>query len=256
MRYLLLVSYDGTEFSGWQRQPNARTVQETVEEAADKIFGRKTPVTASGRTDAGVHALGQVIQLDTEGSTIPAERLAACFGQVLPLDVKVLKSVSAPADFDCTRSAKKKTYRYRAYYAETEHPLLRRYAARLERLPDLEKMKAAAKLLLGEHDFAAFRSAGFTSKTSVREIYGIEITRTNVPFATVFEIAVTGNGFLYNMVRILCGELFAVGCGKEEGITRAFESGDRACLAKTMPPQGLILEKVDYGVPLFGTEEL
>ena len=256
MRYLLLVSYDGTGFSGWQRQPNARTVQETVEEAAEKIFGRKTPVTASGRTDAGVHALGQVVQLDAEGCSIPAERLAACFCQVLPLDVKVLKSASAPADFDCTRGAKKKTYRYRAYYAETEHPLLGRYAARLERMPDLEKMKAAAGLLLGEHDFAAFRSAGFTSKTSVREIYDIEITRTCVPFATVFEIAVTGNGFLYNMVRILCGELFAVGCGKQAGITRAFESGDRACLAKTMPPQGLVLEKVDYGVPLFGTEEL
>ncbi len=254
MRYLLLTSYDGTEFSGWQIQPNRRTVQSVMEEAAAKIFGAPTPLTASGRTDAGVHALGQVVMLDGE-TTVPAEKLAACFNRLLPPDVKVLKSAAAPAEFEVTRHAKRKTYRYFAYFSETELPLYRRTHARLFARPDVEKMREAARLLVGEHDFAAFRSAGFTSKTSVREIYDLTVTEKEEPFGDFYAVTVTGNGFLYNMVRIISGELFAVGAGKEEGITRAFQTGERSCLAKTMPPEGLTLMKVDYGVPLFGTEE-
>ena len=254
MRYLLLLSYDGTEFAGWQKQPNKRTVQACMEEAAEKIFGKRTIVTASGRTDSGVHAWGQVAQLDAD-TTIPAEKLAACFNRLLPPDVKALKSAEAPADFDCTRGAKRKTYVYSAYYAQSELPLLSRYAARLPQEPDVEKMCAAAKLLIGEHDFCAFRSSGFTSKTSVREIYSVEISSKTEDGAKKYQIEVTGNGFLYNMVRIISGELFAVGCGKAEGVTRAFETGERHALSKTMPPQGLCLKKVDYGVPIFGAKE-
>ena len=255
MRYVLLICYDGTDFSGWQIQPGKRTVQGVLAEAAQAIFRRETVITASGRTDAGVHARGQIAQLDAD-TTIPGEKLAACFNRLLPLDVKVLKSAEAPEDFDCTRGAKRKTYVYSAYYAETEYPLLSRYAARLSQKPNAERMRAAARLLVGEHDFAAFRSSGFTSKTSVREIYEIEITERPEKGYTFYEIRVTGNGFLYNMVRILSGELFAVGCGKEEGITRALESGARSELAKTMPPQGLVLEEVDYSVPIFGAGEI
>lgn len=254
MRYLLLLSYDGTDFAGWQNQPSKRTVQGVLEEAAEKIFGCRTLVTASGRTDAGVHARGQVAQLDAE-SNIPAEKLMHCFNRILPPDVKVLESRLAPENFDCTRQAKKKTYAYSAYYALTELPLASRYAVRLTQRPNLEKMREASKLLLGEHDFAAFRSSGFTSKTSVREISGIEICERIEDRGTFYKIEVTGNGFLYNMVRILSGELFAVGCGKQEGITRAFETGERKLLAKTMPPQGLCLERVNYVAPLFGAEE-
>lgn len=254
MRYVLLTSYDGTDFSGWQNQPGKRTVQSVMEEAASAIFGCRTPVTASGRTDAGVHALGQVAMLDAQ-TAIPPQRLAACFNRLLPPDVKTLKSGQAPPEFDVSRAAKRKTYCYRAYFAPSELPLFSRYSARLYSRPDPEKMRQAASLLVGEHNFAAFRSSGFTSKTSVREIYGIEIEERAEKFGTFYQISVTGNGFLYNMVRILSGELFAVGCGKEEGITQAFSTGDRKCLAKTMPPQGLTLMNVDYGVPLFGTEE-
>ena len=253
MRYLLLISYDGTDFSGWQIQPQKRTVQGVLSEAAKEIFGTETAMTASGRTDAGVHALGQVAHFDAI-TTIPAEKLAQCFNRLLPPDVKVLKSALAPEDFDCSRGAKKKTYVYSAYYAQTELPLLRRYAARLAWKPDVSKMRAAAELLLGEHDFAAFRSSGFTSKTSVREIYNVEIVEQSEKGHTLYQIKVTGNGFLYNMVRILAGELFAVGCGKEQMITKAFETGERKLLAKTMPPQGLLLEKVEYDTPLFGDE--
>ncbi len=254
MRYALLTSYDGTDFSGWQTQPNGRTVQRVMEDAASVIFGVPTALTASGRTDAGVHAAGQVVMLDGE-TKIPAEKLAACFNRLLPPDVKVLRSAQIPDGFDVSRSAKQKTYRYRAYYAQTRQPLLDRYAARLEFRPDTMRMERAAVLLTGRHDFAAFRSAGFTSKTSEREIYAVAIGEYPQMFATCYEIEVTGNGFLYNMVRILSGELFAVGAGKEEGITRAFETGERGCLAKTMPACGLVLMKVNYGVPLFGTEE-
>ena len=251
MRYALLLSYDGTDFAGWQIQPQKRTVQGVLAEAAKEIFGAETKVTASGRTDSGVHALGQVAHFDAV-TTIPAEKLAQCFNRLLPPDVKVLKSAQAPEDFDCSRGAKKKTYVYSAYYAQTELPLLRRYAARLAERPDAEKMRAAAQLLLGEHDFAAFRSSGFTSKTSVREIYCVDIIERPEKEHTLYQIRVTGNGFLYNMVRILAGELFAVGCGKEQMITKAFLSGERKLLAKTMPPQGLLLEKVEYETPIFG----
>ncbi len=254
MRYLLLTSYDGTSFCGWQSQPGRRTVQGEMERAAEEFFGVKTKVTASGRTDAGVHALGQVVMLDG-ATSVPAQKLAASFNGLLPPDVRAVKSAAAPEGFDVTRGAKRKTYRYVAYCADSELPPYSRCCARLFRRPDLGKMREAARLLFGAHDFAAFRSAGFTSKTSVREIYEVEIAEREEPFGFFYQIEVTGNGFLYNMVRILSGELFAVGAGKEEGITRAFETGERKCLAKTMPPQGLTLVKVDYGVPLFGTEE-
>lgn len=254
MRYLLLMSYDGADFSGWQKQPGKRTVQETVEEAARALFGAPCRVTASGRTDAGVHALGQVAQFDA-GTKIPAERLAACFNRILPPDVKVRASAAAPEGFDCTRAAKRKTYRYLAYYAPAELPLARRYSARLLQRPDVPRMREAARLLVGEHDFRAFRSAGFTSKTSVRTLFSVTVSEREGEGGSFCSVTVTGNGFLYNMVRILAGELFAVGCGKEEGITAAFRSGERSALAKTMPPQGLTLMNVDYGAPLFGAEE-
>lgn len=247
MRYVLLVSYDGTEFAGWQRQTNARTVQQTLEDTAAEIFGTYVKIAGSGRTDAGVHAEGQVCHFDV-GTDIPAERLRECFNTRLPADVRVLCSAAAPEGFDCTRSAKRKTYCYSFYYAETERPLLERYSVRVRKKPDLEKMRAAAALLEGEHDFKAFCASGSSAKTSVRTVYSVRIFDRG----GVFEIYVCGNGFLYNMVRIIAGELIAVGCGKQEGITEAFRSGDRKCLAGTMPAKGLILFSVDYGAPLFG----
>lgn len=254
MKYVLLISYDGSDFSGWQVQPGKRTVQGELQNAAKVLFGRETSITASGRTDAGVHARGQVAQLDAE-TTIPPKKLAVCFNKLLPRDVRVLKSDIALENFDCTRNAKRKSYLYCAYFSATELPLLRRYAARLLQKPDVERMRQAARLLIGEHDFSAFRAAGFTSKTSVRTIYEIKIEERQENGYTLYQILVTGNGFLYHMVRILSGELFAIGCGKEEKITRAFQTGARGELSKTMPPEGLVLEKVEYEAPIFGAEE-
>lgn len=255
MRYALLVSYDGTEFCGWQKQKNGRTVQGTLEEAAEEIFGDPVKIAGSGRTDAGVHARGQVCHLDGETNT-PPEKLRECFNRLLPPDVRVLESATAPEEFDCTRGAKKKTYLYRAYYAETERPLLARYCARLKEKPDLARMREGAALIEGEHDFKAFRATGSSAKTTVRTVYSVRICAEEREGATVYEIAVCGNGFLYNMVRILAGELFAVGCGKgTEGISLALATGERKYLAKTMPACGLTLDRVVYDTPLFGAEK-
>ena len=252
MKYALLIQYDGTFFSGWQLQKKGeRTVQGEMERAAAEIFGVPTRVTASGRTDAGVHARGQVCVLEGE-TTVPPAKLPACFNTRLPPDLKVLAARAVAEDFDCTRHAKRKTYVYRAYYAETDLPLLARYAARLKERPDVEKMREAAALLCGKHDFKAFSSSGSSVKTTVREIYKLDVRMTENGH-TMYEVEVTGNGFLYNMVRIIAGELFAVGCGKSmQNIATALGGGGRSCLAKTMPAAGLTLECVDYGVPLFG----
>lgn len=245
MRYRLIVSYDGTHFSGFQRQPNARTVQGELERAAEEVFGCHTRVQGSGRTDAGVHALGQVCHLDGNTS-IPPEKLKDCMNRFLPCDLRVLNSIEALNGFDCTRGAKRKTYRYSFYCAPTEQPLLSRYCARVKTAPDLEKMRSAAKLFIGEHDFKAFCASGSSAKTSVRTVYSADIKEDIFGEARVFEITVCGNGFLYNMVRILAGELVAVGCGKKEGFTQAFASGKRSCLARTMPACGLCLISVEY----------
>ena len=252
MRYVLLVSYDGTHFCGFQKQRRGeRTVQGTLELVAQEIFGAPTRISGSGRTDSGVHAAGQICHFDAE-TTIPGEKLRECFNRLLPPDLKVLASAVAPEDFDCTRNAKRKTYVYRAYFASSELPLLSRYAARLAVKPDLASMRKAAGLLVGEHDFLAFSSTGSSAKTSVRKIYSIDIHESATDGYTMYEIAVTGNGFLYNMVRILAGEIFAVGCGKSiENIEKAFEKRERSLIAKTMPACGLTLVSVDYGVELF-----
>ena len=253
MRYCLEISYDGTHFAGSQRQKNARTVQGELEQAAQTLFGVPTRVTLSGRTDAGVHAAAQVGQTDGE-TPVPPQKLAEVLNRFLPADVKVLRSAPAPAGFDCTRAVREKTYCYRFYTSRTPHPLLARYAARLEGAPDLQLMRAAARLLEGEHDFAAFRATGSSARTTVRTIYAITADAVSVCGTPVYELRVTGNGFLYNMVRILAGELYAVGCGIADAsdIGAALETGRRDMLFRTLPAEGLMLERVDYGIPLFG----
>ena len=255
MRFALLISYDGTDFSGFQIQPDCRTVQGELERAAEEALGVRAKICGSGRTDAGVHARGQVCHFDAE-TNIPAKKIKDCFNRFLPPDLRVLKSIRAPEGFDCTRSAKRKTYCYTFYCSETEQPLLRRFCARVSGKPDLSAMREAARLLEGEHDFKAFCAAGSSVKTSVRTVYSVRVDSETVGTAEVFRISVCGSGFLYNMVRIIAGELIAVGCGKREGITAAFTSGRRGCLAKTMPACGLVMENIEYKVPLFGTEEI
>lgn len=255
MKIGLLICYDGTEFSGWQRQGEKRCVQTVLEEAAERVFCAPVKITACGRTDAGVHALGQVAVTEAE-TNIPPERVCACLNRILPPDVRVLDSAEIAGEFDITRAAKRKTYRYRAYYAPFAVPLMERYAALLLKRADEARMASALSLVVGKHDFKAFRAAGYTSKTSEREIYGAQIRAEEAPFGEIYTLEVTGNGFLYHMVRILAGEIFAVGMGKEEKIGEAFSTGERKVLAKTMPAKGLTMIKAEFGAPLFKTPKI
>lgn len=252
MRYVLLVSYDGTDYGGWQIQNNAVTVQEKLSSALSETLGKKVSVTASGRTDSGVHASAQVCHFDAETS-IPPEKFADALNFRLPDDISVLKSALAPEGFDAVRSAKKKTYCYRAYISPRRLPLKDRYAVRLKLPVDIEKLKKGAKMLEGEHDFSAYCSAGSQVKTTVRTVYSIEVKTRKTGDTTDIELYVTGNGFLYNMVRTLVGTMlyFAAGRVSAEDIKRSLEQGDRNSVGKTMPAKGLTLEAVDYGFKLF-----
>ena len=254
MKYVLAVSYDGTHFAGWQIQKNERTVQGELEKAAFEIFEKETKIRGSGRTDAGVHALFQVCEFEAE-TNIPAEKLRECFNRILPPDLSVVKSAAAPEGFDCTTEQKKKIYAYRAYFSEAALPLHERYKTRLLQKPDLERMQKAAKLLVGRHDFKAFSATGSSAKTSEREILSIQVREREQNGALHYEIEVCGHGFLYNMVRIIAGELFAIGFGKEDTVMkRALETGQRSLLAKTMPAKGLVLVDTQYDVPLFNKD--
>lgn len=252
MKYVLAVSYDGTDFSGWQIQKNGRTVQGVLEDAARSAFGRDVKIKGSGRTDAGVHALFQVCEFEAEIS-VPARKIRDCLNRVLPPDVGVLNSAEAPAGFDCTRAARKKTYVYRAYFSECALPLCERYEARLSARADAERMRRAGQLLVGRHDFKAFSATGSSAKTSEREIRSLTVHASeDGRGAAHYEIKVCGNGFLYNMVRIIAGELFAIGAGKEERFMKeALETGRRELLAKTMPAKGLVLAGTEFEIPLF-----
>ena len=252
MRYALLLSYDGTNYGGWQIQKNTVTVQEKVTQALKDTLGYSVNITASGRTDSGVHAAAQVCHFDAD-TTIPPEKLADALNVRLPDDISVLKSAVAPEDFDASRSAKKKTYCYRVYLSPHINPLKERYAERIKYEIDLQKLEKAAKMFTGEHDFKAYCAAGSQVKTTVRTIYSVDISISETRLSKDISISVTGSGFLYNMVRTLAGTIlyFAAGRLTEEDIIRSLEEGDREAVGKTMPAKGLTLESVDYGFKLF-----
>lgn len=248
MRYALLVTYDGTNYGGWQIQKNAVTVQQKISEALYDLLKFKVSVIASGRTDSGVHAKAQVCHFDAETS-ISAEKIADALNIRLPQDIAVLQSVPAPQGFDAQSSAKKKTYCYRFYMSKRRQPLKDRYSVQIKYGLDTEKLVSSAKFFEGEHDFKAYCAAGSQVLTTVRKIYGIDV-RVNGCDA---EIYVTGNGFLYNMVRTLAGTMiyYAAGRIEEENIVNSLQFGDRNSVGKTMPAKGLTLESVDYGIELF-----
>lgn len=253
MRYVILLAYDGTGYGGWQVQKNSITVQEKLEEACEKIFGKKIAVTASGRTDSGVHAAGQVCHFDAE-TTIPAEKIADVLNRFLPPDISVLRSSVAPENFDANRSAKKKTYCYRLYLAERRNPLKDRYSVWVKNPVDISKLRHILGSFVGKHDFKAYCKSGSQVKTTVREVYSADAVITKNPLYTDIEIYVCGGGFLYNMVRTIAGTVinYAGGSLTEEEIARSLNECDREAVGRTMPAKGLTLEKVEYGFPLFG----
>ena len=175
MRYVLKMAYDGTDYAGWQCQKNARSVQETLEKGIELALGQSLKVTASGRTDAGVHAAGQVCHFDGENITVPPEKMPECLNRFLPADIRVVEGWSADADFDSNRSAKRKTYCYSLYASRREMPLKERFSVRVEDAPSLEKLRKTAKLFEGEHDFKAFCASGSSVKTTVRTVYEVRV---------------------------------------------------------------------------------
>lgn len=242
-RYKITVSYLGTNFCGWQIQKNGRSVQAELEQAFGKLFGQKTAVTGSGRTDAGVHATGQVAHFDAETS-IPAEKIPFAVNTVLPEDVRVLFCEVAPEDFHARFQAKEKTYVYSLYISPHINPLKNATAEHIPVKLNLEDMKKAASQIVGTHDFKCFEATGSTVKNTVRTVKKVEITEEDGEI----KISVTGNGFLYNMVRIIAGTLVDVGKGKIAcgTISDVISSGDRTRAGKTLPAKGLCLLSVEY----------
>ena len=248
MRFVLKIAYDGTAYAGWQRQKNAISIQEVLEDAILSALGESVRVTASGRTDAGVYAAGQVCHFDSDTITVPPERLPDCLNRFLPADIRILEGWGADEGFDSNRSAKRKTYCYTFYVAEREMPLLERYAVRLESAPSQEILQQKAKLFEGEHDFKAFCASGSSVKTTVRTVYEVRVEESEAFGCRIVKMFVTGNGFLYNMVRTMAGELIDLAVNKrtEESLFSAYQTGERGLLGKTMPAKGLILMQVIY----------
>ena len=247
MRYVLKIAYDGTEYAGWQCQKNAPSVQEKIEEAIYQALGARIRVTASGRTDAGVHAAGQTCHFDLD-SSVPPQKMPDCLNRFLPTDIRILEGWQAAESFDCNRGAKRKTYCYSLYVSPWEMPLKQRYAVRIENAPPLSVLQTCARLFEGEHDFKAFCASGSSVKTTVRTVYEVRVEEGESYGSRDLKIYVTGNGFLYNMVRTLVGELLELASGRktEKQLQTAFETGKRELLGKTMPAKGLTLVRVEY----------
>lgn len=244
MRIVLKIQYDGTSYCGWQVQPNGITVQEVIEKAIEGVTGIKVNLVGSGRTDSGVHAESQVAHFDIDGANIPPEKFSVVLNGVLPSDIKILSSFKADENFHARFKAKRKTYEYKFYVSEFPLPLKSRYATNIPFPVDIEKMKTVAKLLIGRHDFKCFLASNSSVKDTVREIYASEISEKD----GYIIYTVTGNGFLYNMVRIIVGTLIKVGQGKmtEEGFKNMLVSCDRSLAGATMSPNGLTLKSVEY----------
>ena len=242
-RIHLIVEYDGTDYAGWQRQSNAITVQEWVERAIHKLTGETVCVHGASRTDAGVHALGQSAHFDTQ-SRIPADKFSFALNTILPPDIRISRSEEVDSDFHSRFSGKGKRYRYLFYAAPHAGALNRRTHAHIIYPLDVEKMRAEAKTLVGTHDFGAFAASGSVVKDTVRTIWRADVEQEGNEIRLIVE----GNGFLYNMVRIIAGTLIGVGSGKLEpgAFRRAIESQNRLDLGITAPAHGLTLMQVFY----------
>lgn len=240
----LTIEYDGKEFNGWQKQKNKLNIQGEIEEAIKRITKEENiELNASGRTDAGVHALGQVANFKTN-SNIPIEKWAIALNTNLKQSIRIQKAEEVPENFHSRFNCKEKTYRYIINNSEFGSAIYRNQEYCFPNELDIELMKKSAKYFEGEHDFKAFRSSGTSSKSSVRTIYKANVIKNGERIY----IELTGNGFLYNMVRIISGTILEVGTGKikPEEIPQIIKSKERARAGKTLPPQGLYLVNVKY----------
>jgi tRNA pseudouridine38-40 synthase len=242
--YKLTLSYDGTDFRGWQRLPKkGRSVQETIERALERVLGEEIEIAGAGRTDAGVHALGQVASFHTTARR-PPESLMRDLNAVLPADLAVTALEEADVRFHARHNARAKTYRYRILNAPVRDPLSRGYAYHVGEALDLRSMRRAAAVLTGKHDFQSFTNLKEKGKSFEREIYSIDFSKDG----EIIDIAFRGNGFLHNQVRIMAGALIDAGLGKlsEADIQSILEARNRALAPGAAPAAGLCLLSVEY----------
>lgn len=239
----LVIEYDGTGFHGWQSQLNASAVQDEVKKAIEALTGQECELTGASRTDTGVHALGQVANFITD-SKIPPDKYIFALKPFLPEDIVIKKSVEVPLDFHSRYCAKGKRYKYLIYNSETASALLRNRAWHVPYKLDFAAMSRAASHFIGIYDFSAFKATGSSAKTAVRTIADTTLSSEG----DLISLTISGNGFLYNMVRIIAGTLVEVGSGKivADSIQDIIASGDRKRAGVTAPAQGLYLEEIFY----------
>lgn len=239
----LVLEFDGTFYAGWQKQINGISVQQKITEAIYMVTGEQCKVTGCSRTDAGVHAKRYVCNFLTE-STIPADKFKYAINNVLPRDIVVLDSMEAELEFHSRFNAKAKRYVYTICNREIPLAIGRSYMCHFKKSLDVDKMVKASEFFFGTHDFSAFKNTNSNVSSNTRTIHNISIVKEN----DIIKISVTGDGFLYNMVRIITGTLMDVGIGKIQprGIKEIIESKDRNKAGKTAPPSGLYLEEVFY----------
>lgn len=249
---LLTIAYDGTSFSGWQRQPGQRTVQGELESVLSQLCGREIKINGTSRTDAGVHALGQRASFQAEFG-IPVERIAQAANNLLSAgrgrsgvgDVRILEAREVDPEFHARFSSHGKRYVYRIRNGAQPDLFRRNFCYQIRERLDEAAMRRAADSIVGEHDFRCFMAAGGQEmETTVRTVYDLSVTREGDEVS----LSIAGNGFLYNMVRIITGTLAEVGLGKRrpEELKRIIESQDRRNAGHTAPPQGLYLMEVFY----------
>lgn len=242
-RVMLTVAYDGTNYHGWQLQPNVVTIESVLNEALSSLFKENIKVIGASRTDTGVHALGNIAVFDTN-ARMPAEKVSYALNQRLPEDIRIQASVEVPLDFHPRHQNSKKTYEYRILNSEFPMPVYRLYAHFTYVSLDIEQMQRAADYLKGEHDFKSFCSVNTVAETTVRTIYDISVEKSG----DMISIRVTGSGFLYNMVRIIAGTLMEVGRGNimPEKMPDILNALDRTKAGPTAPACGLTLVKYEY----------
>ena len=242
-RVFLRIAYDGTNYCGWQIQINGITVEEIINRELSRLLNEEIVVIGASRTDSGVHALGNVAVFDTE-SRIPAEKMSFALNQRLPEDIRVQESFEVPADFHPRYTNSIKTYEYKILNKRHPMPTERLYSYFVYMPLDVEKMKRAAEYIVGEHDFKSFCSNRTQVENTVRTVYKLDVFKKN----DMIHFLISGNGFLYNMVRIIVGTLVKVGLGvyPPEHVKEILEACNRDVAGPKAPPEGLTLVKIQY----------